>query len=59
MSTLRSILIFVFFFITSSCNSQTKDMKFTNRSQSAEIDRHPAVAGQFFPIDKNELRDTI
>lgn len=59
MNTLGSILIFAVFFNTSSCNSQTKDMKSGSKTDNEKIDRYPAVAGQFYPLSASELRNTV
>lgn len=59
MNTFNSILIFVLFFSFSSCNSQTKDMKFQSKTNNDNLDRKPAVAGQFYPRSTSELKDTI
>lgn len=53
-------LIFVIFFISffvNSCNSQQKADE--QQFDRAVIDRQPAVAGQFYPGDKDELNNML
>ncbi len=45
----RIFIVLGIFYLFSSCNSQT------NTASTVKIDRQPAVAGSFYPADKEEL----
>jgi AmmeMemoRadiSam system protein B/AmmeMemoRadiSam system protein A len=58
MRTLGYILLLSFFqFLYVQCTSQ--EQKVTSPNQDIKINRKPAVAGQFYPSDKNELLENL
>ena len=59
MKIINSILIVIMFLIFSQnfCNSQNRNKE--DQSLQKRIDRQPAVAGQFYPGNKNNLEKTL
>ncbi len=57
----RSVFIatLILHILSTSCNSQSKDMKSKSKQQSGSEDRYPAVAGQFYPNSKDELEESL
>ena len=50
-------LIFLLLILTTTCNSQNEDQ--VDKRQKMHINRSPAVAGQFYPANPDELTQTL